>query len=370
VLLDGEPWRDRRETLQPAFTRDRVAGAAPTTVERTTAMVREWPADSPLALVDELRTLVLGILAEALFGLDFSGDSTPIHEAAGDILARMELRSVSTYLPEAVPTPTNLRFRRAVSTLHDELDAVVERAATGADPQHEGEDGRPDTEGSLLSIMLAAGMEPATVRDELIALLFAGYDSTATALSCTLALLGDHPDIQSALRTELERVLGSRQPTHDDFAALPVLGAVVRESLRLYPPQYLLFREPTTDVRLDEYRIEAGTTVVPAPWVVHRDEQFWRDPTAFRPGRWLDGESALGGNCPEQDAPEFAYVPYGGGPRHCLGAGLADQTLRLAVAVICQHRRLTVPDSLTVTAGPTLSVDETLTLRASRDALG
>jgi cytochrome P450 len=362
VLLDGAEWQDRRETLQPAFSRDRVANAGPMTVRRTTERVETWPDGDPVRLVEESRTLVLDILAEALFGLDFDGEDTPFHRASEDILARMELRSVSTYLPESVPTPTNLRFRRAVSTLHDELDTVVARASAQTDT-------RDDS--SLLSILLAAGVEPATVRDELIALLFAGYDSTATALSCTLALLGGHPGIQSALRTELERVLGGQEPTPEALGDLPVLGAVLRESLRLYPPQYLLFREPTTEVDLGGYRIEEGTMVVPAPWIVHRDAQFWTDPTAFRPGRWLeDGSDRLPGEHPEGDVPEFAYVPYGAGPRHCLGAGIADQTLRLAVAVVCQHRELNLAGSLSVGAGPTLSVDQPLRVRTFRDALG
>jgi cytochrome P450 len=370
VLLEGEQWRDRRETLQPAFTRQRVASAAPTVVERTTERVREWPDNSPIRLVAECRSLVLDVLARVLFGLEFDGEHTPVHRAAEDILARMDLQSVSTYLPESVPTPTNRRFRRAVTTLHEELDAVVEDAAARVDGRTlsvaDGEGER-----SLLEIMLGAGMEPATIRDELIALLFAGYDSTATALSCALALLGDSPGVQSAVRAELERVVGGRRPTPDDITSLPALDAVVKETLRLYPPQYLLFREPTADTRLDGYRIDAGTVVVPAPWVVHRDEQHWREPAAFRPARWLTGESALPGeHQPAQAAPEFAYIPYGVGSRHCLGAGMADLTLRLTVAVLLQHRQVSLLGSLSVGAGPTLSVDDSLELRTVRDSLG
>jgi cytochrome P450 len=370
VLLEGEQWRDRRETLQPAFSREQVAGAAPAVVDQTAERVREWPDGSPVRLVPECRSLVLDILADVLFGLEFDGERSPVHEAAGDILARMDLRSVSTYLPESVPTPTNLRFRRAVATLHDELDAVVAEASANAGG-HTRDGAEEDGERSLLDIMLEAGMEPTTVRDELIALLFAGYDSTATALSCALARLGDSPGVQSAVRDELARVVGGRQPTAEDVASLPTLDAVIKETLRLYPPQYLLFREPTADTRLDGRRIDAGTVVVPAPWVVHRDGQFWREPTAFRPARWLSGETELRGQrCPEQDAPEFAYIPYGVGSRHCLGGGMADLTLRLVVAVLLQHRQLNVPGTLSVSAGPTLSVDEGLELRTFQDRLG
>jgi len=368
VLLEGEQWRDRRETLQPAFTRGRVERAAPAVVDKTRARVRGWPDGGPVRVVPECRSLVLDILASVLFGLEFDGEQTPVHEAAGAVLARMELRSVSTYLPEWVPTPTNRRFQRAVTRLHDELNTVVEEAAAGAGSPAGHGDG--DRARSLLAIMLDAGMEPETVRDELIALLFAGYDSTATALSCALALLGDSPGVQSAVRDQLARRVGARRPTAEDVTGLTAIDAVVREALRLYPPQYLLFREPTADVELGGYRVDAGTVVVPAPWVVHRDEQYWRDPTAFRPARWLTGESEMPGQQPTHEAPEFAYIPYGVGSRHCLGAGMADLTLRLAIAVVCQHRQITLSGSLSVSAGATLSVDNSLELRAVRDRLG
>jgi cytochrome P450 len=207
-----------------------------------------------------------------------------------------------------------------------------------------------DASANLLSVMLAAGLSAEEVRDELIALLFAGYDSTATALSLTLGLLADHPSVQADLRSELDTVLDDGPPTPAALDDLPLLDAVVRESLRLYPPQYVLFREPVERVQLAGYRIEPGTTVVLAPWVVQRDPQFWDDPGQFRPERWLDGGTATTG-----DRPEFAYVPYGAGPRHCLGAGLANQTLRLVLAIICGARQLELVDGLDVSADPTLS---------------
>lgn len=283
------------------------------------------------------RTLSLAILARSLFGLDLRGERTPVHEAADDILARLSPRSVSAYLPDWVPTPRNYRYRRAVSTLHDRLDAVVADASA-------------DSPDDLLSVMLAAGLSPERVRDELIALLFAGYDSTATALSVTLGLVGDNPGFQADLRAELDAVLGDRHPTAADLDDLPLLDAAVRESLRLYPPQYVIFREPVEATHLKGYRLDPGTTVLLSPWVVGRDPQLWDDPEQFRPRRWLDGGSAVAG-----ERPEFAYIPYGGGPRHCLGAGLANQTVRLVLAVVFHRRRLELRNELTVTAGPTLS---------------
>ncbi|MBX0288295.1 cytochrome P450 [Halomicroarcula sp. F28] len=349
VLLEGEAWRERRQLLQTGFTSEHVAAMGSHTTEYATEMVDSWPTDRPVALAEHARDLSLALLARALFGLDLRGQDTPIHEAADDILARMDMQSVSTYLPEWVPTPTNRRFRRAVATLHDRLDETVARRAAADQP---GTD--------LLATMLAADLPPETVRDELIAFLFAGFDSTATALACTLGLLAEHPDVQARLHRELDTQLDGRTPTPADLQELPTLDGIVRESLRLYPPQYLLFREPRTAVTLGGYRVDPGTIVVLPPWVLHRDERFWDDPSAFRPGRWLDSE----GGRADRTGPEYAYVPYGGGQRYCLGARLADQVLRLVVAVVCQSRRLNLVGSLSVSAGPTLSVDEELAVDA------
>ncbi len=131
--------------------------------------------------------------------------------------------------------------------------------------------------------------------------------------------------------------------------------------IRIIVRQYILFREPTTAVNLQGYRIDSGTITVLSPWVVQRDDQFWDDPKRFRPKRWLDPQPATEG------PPEYAYFPYGGGPRRCLGAGMANQILKLTLAVVCQRRQLQSVESLSVSAGPTLSVREGLKLRSYRE---
>lgn len=329
VLLEGEQWRERRELLGPSFDRTAVEAAAALTTRYTGDAVAEWPTE--VRADERTRSLSLSILARALFGLDLRGERTPIHEAAEDILARMDPRTLSAFLPEWAPTPANYRFQRAVATLHERIDAVVA-----------GADSSPD---NLLSVMLVAGLGEEQIRDELIALLFAGYDSTATALALTPGLLGDRPAVQRRLRRELTRVLDGATPTPSDLEDLPILDAVVRESLRLYPPQYVLLREPTRDLTLGRYELDEGTTVVLSPWVCGRDPRHWEAPDQFRPERWQA----------DRERPDFAYFPYGAGPRRCLGRGLAAQTIRLVVAVVCQRRRLRLQGELSVTAGPTLS---------------
>ena len=351
VLLESDAWRERRATVGSVFTGDRVAGVDGVTARYTDAAVDDWPAAGVVDLQSTTRDLALAVLARALFGLDLGGDS-PIHAAADDVLTRLRLDSPSTYLPEWVPTPTNRRFQRAVATLHARLDEIVDdrrdtSEATGVDP---------DTEaGGLLGALAAAGLSTATIRDELIAFLFAGFDSTATALSCTLGSLAANPEVQSSLAAAVDDTVdGALADAPLDECAL--LDAVVKESLRLYPPQYLLFREPLTDVSLDGFRLPAGQPIVLAPWLYHRDGRFWDDPETFRPRRWLD-------DSPAENRPDSTYLPYGIGPRRCVGRQMADRLLRTAVAAVCRRRRLTAEDTLTVSAGPTLALDGGLAVR-------
>lgn len=351
VLLEGQEWEQRRETLQSAFTHGRITSTHSIATRFTRDTVGTWPNGGTIFADEFARNLSLAILAQALFGLDLRGERTPIHDAAEDVLARMDLQSVSTYLPEWVPTPTNRRYRRAVATLHDRLEATVERQVNRDAPRED-----------LLSTLIAAGVPSETIRDELIAFLFAGFDSTATALACTLGLLGDNPRIQDELRSELSEVPGEESPTADDIADLSLLDAVVRESLRLYPPQYLLFRQPETSVSLCGYRIPSETTVVLPPWVCHRDPRFWSDPETFRPRRWMGGEGGVTGG----DRPRFAYFPYGGGQRRCLGIRMANRILRAVVAEVCGRRRIELVGELSVSAGPTLSIDGGIEMRVTR----
>ncbi len=340
VLLEGEEWRERRRLLRSGFGDKQARAAGSVTARYAADAVDSWPDE---VRVDErMRSLSLSVLARVLFGLDLRGGRTPIDEAADDVLARMDPRSLSAFLPEWVPTPTNYRFRAAVRTLHDRIDGLV----AGADPARD----------DLLGTMLSAGVAPERIRDELIALLFAGYDSTATALAVTLALVGDHPDVQARLREELAEAPDEGGPESIGAGDRPYLDAVVRESLRLYPPQYLLFREPSEAVTLGGYRVEAGTTVVLSPWLCGRDGAHWDAPAQFRPERWLS----------ERDRPRFAYFPYGGGPRYCLGRRLAERTIRTVVSVVCRRRALRLPGDLSVSAGPTLSLDP-LELQARPD---
>ena len=229
-------------------------------------------------------------------------------------------------LPTALPLPANLRFRRALAEL-DRLvyDIIRRRRASGEDP------------GDLLALLLRArddAGQPMTerqLRDEAITLLFAGHETTALALTWAWYLLGQHPAARDELEREVNAVLGGRAASAADIPRLPFTHNVVRESLRLYPPASAVVRQARADCVVGGYAIPAKTNVLMTQWVLHRDSRWWERPDEFAPHRW----DAHGGAAPlEQRLPRFAYFPFGGGPRVCIGSQFATMEAVLLLATI------------------------------------
>jgi cytochrome P450 len=331
-LLEGDAWRERRRALQPPFERAEIRADGDLTTRWAADAVDSWPTDRPIRVDERLADLSLSILAQSLFGIDVRGERTAIHATGETVMDQFDMRSPSTFLPEWVPTPRNLRYRRAVARLEADIaDRIDDRDGTGDD---------------LLSHLVSLGLPRERIRDELITFLFAGYESTATTMAVLLHQLAAKPHVQDRVAAELDATVDGARPTVDDLDRLPTLEAALDETLRLYPSQYAIFREPQAAVELGGYHVPAGTTVVLPSLVVHRDPRFWAHPDEFRPRRWQeDGPS---------DRPEYAYFPFGGGPRHCLGMRMARQMIELVVATAVHQRRFATDDDLSMRAGPTL----------------
>jgi len=340
-LMEGEAWQAHRTALQPSFYRDRVETYADMMARFADERAAEW-ADrganaGSLPVSEEMRTLTLEILAKTLLDVDIRGRESAIRDAAAVISDRFDAGSLSALLPLWVPTPANRRCRRAVSRFDDAIaDIVADRRAS----DEEFDD--------LLSILLAVdpddgtgesrdggGLSERQIRDHLFTFLFAGHETTALTLSYALMLLANDPERQARLHEELDTVLGdgsegsaadAERPGAADLFELDYLDRVVDEALRLYPPAYTVFREPTRDVDLGGYRIPEGSTVSMPQWVVHRDDRWYDDPDAFRPERWTDEfREAL---------PDYAYFPFGGGPRHCIGMRFALMEAKLVLTTL------------------------------------
>lgn len=334
LTSDGETWRRQRRLSQPAFHRARIAGYADTMVADACHMLDTWRDGETRDVHQDMMELTLQIACQTLFGVDVAED-VGVVRAASEVLGlhfQSRMTSLLFLLPDTVPTPGNRRYQAAVRAL-DELvyRIIAERRRDGTD------------RGDLLSMLLqardteaAAGSEAwlsdREVRDEVMTFLLAGHETTALTLAWACYLLDQNPATADRLWDELDRELGGRPPRLDDLPRLRYLDAVVSETLRLYPPAYLTGRQALRDVTIGEYHLPRGVAVLISQWVMQRDTRYFDDPTAFRPERWLDGRLA-------RELPRFAYFPFGGGQRQCIGNTFALLEANLVLATLLQRVR-------------------------------
>ena len=356
-------WRRQRTVMQPAFTLDRIRSYADTMVEHTDRATDAWTDGEEVDLNAAFERLTLRILSDVLFDLavDPDGEDEPITRAAR-LLNELSGpgRSLTMYLPKWLPTPTDRRYRREMEAYEARLDELIAarlEAGTGPDAESSDDD--------LLSILLHAedpegnGLSETEVRDNMLTFMFAGHETTALGLSYTFMLLAEHDDVVQRLRGELETVLNGGRPGFEHVPELEYTEQVVREALRLYPPAFALFRQATEDAVVGGYRIPEGTILTLPQFHIHTDERFYDDPESFSPDRWNDDGI---------ERPEYAYFPFGGGPRHCIGMRFAMLEMQLVVATVVREFDLTLlsdPDPA-FSPGVTLRPEANVRVRVRR----
>jgi len=346
LTSEGETHLRQRRLMQPAFHRTRLAGYARQMVAWSARVRDEWQHGATLDLHAEMMRLTLNIVAATLFSAEVEGETEEIAQALDDAFDAFDLGfGVLTPIMDRLPTPRRRRFARARAR----LDAVIFRLI--AERRASQED-----RGDLLSMLLAAtdtegdggGMTDVQVRDEAMTLFIAGHETTANLLTWTWLCLARHPEAESALHAELDRVLpGDRLPTVDDLPALPYTRNVLAEAMRLYPPAYIIGRRSLGAYRVREYELTARTIFVMPQLFVHRDPRWWREPDRFVPGRWEE---------PDEGRPRFAYFPFGAGTRICIGEQFAWMEGTLALATLARRWRVRVP-------GPDPELEPIITLR-------
>ncbi|WP_083864314.1 cytochrome P450 [Haloferax prahovense] len=319
VLAEGDAWRAHRHDLEPAFHPDRLSAYARTIRSHTRSFLDGITTGDVIDLESSMKRLTLRIIADALFGVDVADDATELGSAFERILDHFErISRTYVYLPEWIPTPENLGYRRALTRLEAAVDEILDAHRDGS------VDRRTVVTGLLESDSEWSRTE---LRDEIVTLLVAGHETTALALTFTGFLLGSHPDIASRAATAVRRL---EEPNFAEAVAdCDVLDRVLKESLRLYPPVYGIFREPATDDVLGGYRIPSGSILALNQWVVHRDDRFFLRPTEFRPGRWTPAF--------EQSLSLGAYFPFAAGPRRCLGDRFATLEAKLVLASLLRR---------------------------------
>jgi cytochrome P450 len=345
-VSEGDLWLRQRRLMQPAFHRQRIAAYGD--VMATYAMRRAagWRDGAVMDIHPEMMAITRDIVAKTLFDADVSDDARVIGDASHFLTEYFgrRLGSLLQLVPPWVPTPANLRLRKAVRG----LDEVVYRMI--ADRRH-----TPGDRVDLLSILLQAQdaedgsrMTDRQVRDEVMTLFLAGHETTAVALSWTWYLLGQHPEVDARLADELRAVLGGRPPTVADLPALRYTEMVVKESMRLYPPAYGIARQVAKPTEVAGQPMRVGTFVIMPTWVVHRDVRWFDKPEEFRPERW-DGDGA-------RRLHRFAYFPFGGGPRQCIGNTFAMMEAILVLAAIAQRFRVVLVPGQTVIPAPYITL--------------
>lgn len=330
LTSDGDFWRRQRRLAQPAFHRGRIENYARTMVGYTERMLEDWRDGEERNVHHDMMRLTLEIVAKTLVDADIAGDAEEVGRALGTIMARYSDQGSGVFLrmiPDSVPTPSNVRFRRANQKLEEFIYGIIEdRRRSGRDT------------GDLLSMLLQARdedggrMSDKQLRDEVMTIIMAGHETTAIALSWTFYLLGKHPAVEEKLHAELEAVLGGRPPTVEDLSHLSYTDAAVKESMRLYPPAWAIGREALEDCEIGGFNVPAKTQLFISQYVVHHDPRFFDNPGAFVPERWLDGST--------DDLPKFSYFPFGGGPRLCIGQSFAKMEANLILATVAQRFEL------------------------------
>jgi len=338
---DGEVWLRQRRITQQAFHRDRLTKYGEAMIAAAHRTLARWQAGDVRDIYDEMRVLALEIAATCLFNADIRRDGSLVREVCKTTTSVFENQGSPRWIIDnLLPTPNHLRFRKAVRQLDKIIyDLVIDHQKR-----------RPELD-DLLSMLLSARDEDGArlstrqLRDELATLFFASHEAVALVLSWSCYLLARHHNVQSAVAAELDHVLKGRTSPHPaDLPRLRYTGMVVKEALRLYPPNRSVGREALVDCEIGGYHVPAGTQVLMSQWVTHRDARFFDDPEVFKPERWTAGFT--------ERLPKYAYFPFGGGPRICIGQEFAKVEAPLVIAAILNKFKLSLIDERVVEPHP------------------
>ncbi len=368
LTSEGDHWRKQRKLAQPAFHRDKLEAFADQMSRATRDMLTRWKAeptrDQAFDLHVEMMRLTFRIVGLTLFSADVDGDAKEVGQALDVAMHWANAYAEAIFpIPPSVPTPANLRFKKAKKTIDDVVFRLIaERRAQAAASGEFGSD--------LLGMLMAAtespdasaeartGMSDQELRDEIITMILAGHETTANLLSWTFHLLARHPEIEQRVREEAVRVLGDRDPALEDVKSLSYTRMVIEEGLRLYPPAWVFERQAIAPDTLGGYPIEKDAIIGICPYVIHRHPDHWDNPERFDPERFLPERSA--------GRARYAYLPFGGGPRTCVGNHFAMMEAQILLAMIVREQRLDLVVSHPVVLDPVITLRPKTGIRVTR----
>jgi cytochrome P450 len=350
LTSEGPAWREERQRIQPAFSHENIAAYAKIMTAVSLARLETWRDAQTRDIHAEMVGLTLDIVTRSLFGAVVSTNASAVGQAIRVVMEQFSAQAILSFvLPERFPLPKGRKLRRSLQELNGVIYGIIRERRAQENPA-----------GDLLQTLLAAQdergarMSDQQLRDEIMTLFLAGHETTANALTWTWYLLAQNPEAEKKLGDELGSVLGGQSPTAADLSRLPYTLMVIKESLRLYPPAWGIGRRAIEDFELNGYFVPAGTNVFLLQWITQRDPRFFAEPERFEPERWRDDPVRAG------RIPRFAYFPFGGGPRVCVGAGFAMMEATLLLATMAQRFRLSLAP------GPPVEPLFTVTLRPKR----
>jgi len=350
VFSDGDLWRQQRRLAQPAFHRDRIAALAGMMTDATEATLEAWTTRSAevINVSAEASKLTLQIVGRALFGTTLGEDEQRFSTAVtGGLVYANHLINRFMPLPIWVPTRANRAARVAIATMDEIVHKIIDRRRRAGD----GAAANGDLLGMLIEARdeeTSATMNDRQLRDEVITFLVAGHETTAVTLSWTWHLLSGDAQVEARLFAEVDEVLGGRTPVLGDLDNLVYTKKVVQEAMRLYPPAWALSRQAYETDELREHRVVPNAVVTISPYLTHRHPEYWPDPERFNPERFSPKASA--------GRPEYAYFPFGGGPRRCIGNQFAMMEAALILAMTAQRFRLVAAPGHPVEKDPILTL--------------
>jgi cytochrome P450 len=330
LTSEGSFHRRQRRLAQPAFHRQRVQGYGTVMTHYADQARQRWQEGRTLDIDLEMMRLTLAIVAKALFDADVTREAEAIGQALTTTMEWWrQLMLPFSELLEKLPLPSIRRFKEARARLDATIYRIIEERR--ADPRDRGD---------LLSMLMAAqdsegdgtSMSDLQLRDELMTLFLAGHETTANVLTWTWYLLSQAPEVESRLHEELDRMLGGRLPQADDLPQLTYTEKVLAESMRLYPPAWIIGRRTLQEYEVSSYRLPPNTLILLSPFIMHRDARYYSDPEQFDPERWTPEAKAV--------RPRFSYFPFGGGSRQCIGESFAWMEGILLVATLAQRWRM------------------------------
>ena len=344
VTADGQDWKRQRRLAQPVFQHNRLEPIGMIMTETIAEVLESWHAPGTIAMFSELRKLTLSVVIRALFGTELDAELPAVADSFVAALEVTNRRIISPipYLPWLYRTPTrdNLAFRHAVRDLSKVVEEIIRRRESTGDPAAT----------DLLALITAAQIAqenqitPRLLRDEIMTLLLAGFETSATTMTWVICLLERHPEAWRRMVTEVDLALGERTPKFGDLVALPYTRAVIEETLRLRPAVWAIPRMTTRADQVGGFRVPRGDIVILVPYVTHRHPDFWVNAEEFEPTRFLaPGRGAID---------RWAYFPFGAGQRKCLGMDFALMEIQLTLAMIAQRYQLHSPAQLDVRPDP------------------